>query len=59
MNRFSFWGLFAVFGAMLVAYWWWMRREERREARSEARSEDRSEDGDTAKPPADGPEPAE
>lgn len=49
MNRFSFWGLFAVFGAMLAAYWIWMRREERREARSE----DRSEDGDTAKPPAD------
>lgn len=45
MNRFSFWGLFAVFGAMLVAYWIWMRREERREARSE--------DGGPAKRPAD------
>lgn len=45
MNRFSFWGLFAVFGAMLAAYWIWMRREERREARSAA--------GDGADPPAD------
>lgn len=49
MNRFSFWGLFAVFGAMLAAYWLWMRREERREARNEA----------AAEPPADRPEPAE
>ena len=49
MTRFSFWGLFAVFGAMLAAYWLWMRREERREARNEA----------AAEPPADRPEPAE
>lgn len=55
MNRFSFWGLFAVFGAMLAAYWWWMRREERREDRNE----DRIQATDAAKPPADGPEPAE
>lgn len=33
MTRFSFWGLFAVFGAILFAYWFWMRRLERREAR--------------------------
>ena len=31
MTRFSFWGLFAVFGAILLAYWFWMRRLERRE----------------------------
>ena len=31
MTRFSFWGLFAVFGAILLAYWLWMRRLERRE----------------------------
>lgn len=31
MTRFSFWGLFAVFGAILLAYWFWMRRIERRE----------------------------
>ena len=51
MNRFSFWGLFAVFGAMLAAYWWWMRREERREDRIQA--------ADAAKPPADQPQPPE
>ncbi len=28
MTRFSFWGLFAVFGAILIAYWFWMRRLE-------------------------------
>lgn len=39
MTRFSFWGLFAVFGAILLAYWFWMRRLERRE------SPDHSEDG--------------
>lgn len=33
MNRFSFWGLFAVFGAILLAYWFWMRRLEHRESR--------------------------
>ena len=33
MTRFSFWGLFAVFGAILLAYWFWMRRLERRESR--------------------------
>lgn len=31
MTGFAFWGLFAVFGAILVAYWIWMRRLERRE----------------------------
>jgi len=31
MTRFSFWGLFAVFGAILLAYWFWMRRLERGE----------------------------
>lgn len=31
MTRFSFWGLFAVFGAILLAYWLWMRRLERAE----------------------------
>lgn len=46
MTRFSFWGLFAVFFAMLAAYWLWMRREERRE--------DRIEKGNAA-PPADRP----
>lgn len=46
MTRFSFWGLFAVFFAMLAAYWLWMRREERREDRMEA--------GDAA-PPANRP----
>lgn len=55
MTRFSFWGLFAVFGAMLAAYWIWMRREERREAGSA----DRIEAGDAAEPPADRSEPAE
>lgn len=30
MNRFSFWGLFAVFGGILLAYWFWMRSLERR-----------------------------
>lgn len=39
MTRFSFWGLFAVFGAILLAYWFWMRRLERAEDRE--RSEDR------------------
>ena len=33
MMRFSFWGLFAVFGAILLAYWFWMRRSEDRESR--------------------------
>lgn len=33
MTRFSFWGLFAVFGAILLAYWFWMRRREREEDR--------------------------
>ena len=37
MTRFSFWGLFAVFGAILFAYWSWMRRLERREDRKEDR----------------------
>ena len=32
MTRFSFWGLFAVFGAIVLAYWFWMRRLERRES---------------------------
>ena len=32
VTRFSFWGLFAVFGAILLAYWFWMRRVERRES---------------------------
>ena len=31
MGRFSFWGLFAIFGAILLAYWLWMRRQDRRE----------------------------
>lgn len=31
MSRFSFWGLFAVFALILLAYWLWMRRLERRE----------------------------
>lgn len=31
MTRFSFWGLFAVFGAIILAYWIWMRRLERRD----------------------------
>ena len=31
MNRFSFWGLFAVFLAIVAAYLVWMRRLERRE----------------------------
>ena len=39
MTRFSFWGLFAAFGAILLAYWFWMRRLERRE--DHERSEDR------------------
>ena len=30
MTRLSFWGLFAVFGAILLAYWFWMRRLELR-----------------------------
>ena len=34
MTRFSFWGLFAAFGAILLAYWFWMRRLERRESRA-------------------------
>ncbi len=29
MTRFSFWGVFAAFAAMLAAYWVWMRRQER------------------------------
>ena len=33
MTRFSFWGLFAVFGAILIVYWFWMRRLERKEDR--------------------------
>ena len=32
MRRFSFWGVFALFAAILLAYWLWMRREDRREA---------------------------
>ena len=31
MSRFSFWGLFAVFFAIVAAYLAWMRRLERRE----------------------------
>ncbi len=31
MRRFSFWGLFAVFAAILLAYWLWMRRMDRRD----------------------------
>ncbi len=31
MTRFSFWGLFAIFGWVLLAYWFWMRRLEREE----------------------------
>ena len=50
MTRFSFWGLFAVFFAMLAAYWFWMRREERREDRMD----DRTAAGNAA-PPADRP----
>lgn len=46
MTRFSFWGLFAVFFAMLAAYWLWMRREDRREEEVEAGN---------AAPPADRP----
>ena len=33
MTRFSFWGLFGVFFAIVFAYWVWMRRLERREDR--------------------------
>ena len=33
MTRFSFWGLFAVFAAILFAWWIWMRRLERKEKR--------------------------
>ena len=31
MTGFAFWGLFVVFGTILLAYWIWMRRLERRE----------------------------
>lgn len=33
MTRFSFWGLFASYFALLLAYALWMRRAERRERR--------------------------
>ena len=45
MTRFSFWGLFAVFFAMLAAYWFWMRREERREGRTQDGMEAGDRDG--------------
>ncbi len=37
MGRFSFWGLFAAFGVILLAYWLWMRRLESRETRNTER----------------------
>jgi cbb3-type cytochrome oxidase subunit 3 len=42
VTRFSFWGLFAVFGAILLAYWWWMRRLERAEEDRETDAEPRT-----------------
>lgn len=37
MTRFSFWGLFAAYFALLLAYALWMRRAERREGRGRSR----------------------
>lgn len=37
MTRFSFWGLFAAYFALLLAYALWMRRAERREERRRSR----------------------
>lgn len=45
MSRFSFWGLFAVFGAILLAYWFWMRRLEPPPGELGRESRDHSEDG--------------
>ena len=37
MTRFSFWGLFAAYFALLAAYALWMRRAEGREDRRRSR----------------------